>query len=128
MPASYLNHAPQTTQPTANLTMPADEGIALSSLASSGSVQPRIVEPFTDLCGRDPRAVGMLRVDEDIEFLRNDYGGDDKERGCARADPVRAELDARPPSWFGVPAHRQAGRVRHLRIGPDLVRDPHLNQ
>src|SRR6266568_8106374 len=82
---------------------------------SAGLGQPGIVEPFSDLRGGDPRAVRVLRVDEDIEFLRNDHRRDHKERGGARAYPIRAEFDARPAGRFGVPTDRQAGRTFHLR-------------
>ena len=80
--------------------MPTQVGIHGSMVAlraSSSFGQPRVVEPFTDLRGSDPCAAGVLRIDEDIEFLWNDHGGDDEECRCAGADPIRAELVARSP-------------------------------
>jgi len=71
--------------------------LALAWRVSSTPDEPGVVEPFTDFRGRDPSAASVLRVDEYIEFLWNDHGGDDEECRGAGADPVRAELDARPP-------------------------------
>jgi hypothetical protein len=83
--------------------------------------QPRIIKPFADLACRDPAAVRMGRIDQDVAFLLDNRRRYDQQGRGAAGDPLRTAGNADAAGGLRFPANRQAFDCCDLGSVPQVV-------
>src|SRR5471032_1026206 len=83
-------------------------------LSTSLLFDPAVVDPFAQLRRSELGSVRMQRIDEGVEFLRNDDRWHKQDRRLFRIDPTIAQVETHLALRYRIPTDR-ARVSRHNR-------------